>query len=126
MIGGLSPKRKPVPKLPKAFLPESYAMTMVQSFSASCGIAALVIALEDREPEEGIKIKETLIKAWKDSWVNQFKEDIEEYNQILADSLTTKTEDLPQPEEYQLGFTRALKMAENTARKSLGLEPLSS
>lgn len=101
-------------------------MTMVQSFSASCGIAALVIALEEREPEEAIKIKETLIKAWKDSWVAQFKMDIEEYNQILADSLTTKTEEMPQPEEYQTGFTRALKMAENTARKSLGLEPLSN
>lgn len=107
---------------PEAFLPESYALTMIESFAASCGTAALVLVLEDQPEEEAAKIKETIITAWKKTWRDKFQRDMEEYNRDLADSKTTKTEHFPQPEEYQLGFNRALASAEKTARISIGAE----
>lgn len=109
-------------KPPEAYLPEDYAMTMLQSFTASCGVAALIFVLQEKPEEEAIKTKEAIIKTWKKTWLDKFQNDMQNYNEVLADSTTTKTEDFPQPEEYQLGFNRALAVAEKSARVSLGLE----
>jgi len=77
--------------------------------------------LQNLEEDESRKIKELIVARWKTTWIERFRLDVSVYNDILSDSPTTKTEDEPQPEEYQLGFNRALAEAEIQARTVLGL-----
>lgn len=112
---------KPVPT-PEAFLPGEYANGMLESFFFSCGVTALVMILNELPQEDADRIRNLLLEKWRAGWQTRFKGDMSIYNDILSDSPTTKTETLPQPEEYQLGFNRAMADAEKAARHALGMK----
>ncbi len=101
----------------EAFLPEEYAINIMHTLGAACGVTAFHLALEDRDPDERREIKENLLKSWLAQWRVNFGRDITEYNETL--SKTTNAHKLPQPEEYQLGFNRIMAVAEQTARVAL-------
>ena len=105
---------------PLAIVPDEYPLILSQSFGACCGLTALLLALEQLPEEERNPVKERMLKAWKSMWVDNFQKGLTLYNDALAK--TTNSVQLPQPEQYQIGFNRALATAEKSARVSLGLD----
>lgn len=103
-----------------AFLPEEYAINIMHTLGAACGVTAFHLALEDREPDEAQQIKENLLKVWLAQWRANFNKDVLEYNEALSE--VKNSAKMPQPEEYQLGFNRMMAIAEKTARVALRME----
>lgn len=103
-----------------AFLPEEYAINIMHTLGAACGVTAFHLAIEDKSPEEQAAIKENLLRTWLAQWQVNFSRDITEYNQTL--SKVTNSHQLPQTEDYQLGFNRVMAVAEKTARVALRME----
>lgn len=104
----------------EAYLPEEYAINIMHTLGAACGVTAFHLAIEDRDPAERREIKENLLKSWLAQWKVNFSRDITEYNETL--SKVTNPDKLPQPEEYQLGFNKVMKVAEQTARTALRMD----
>lgn len=105
---------------PLALTPDQLPSVLAQSFGSACGLTALLLALEHLPEDEREPAKERMLNAWKRMWVETFQRGMTQYNDVLAK--VTNSIQLPQPEEYQLGFNRALAAAERSARISLGME----
>lgn len=105
---------------PLALTPEQLPAVLAQSFGAACGLTALLLALEHLPEDERLAVKERMLGAWKRMWVETFQRGMTEYNDVL--SKVTNSVQLPQIEDYQLGFNRALAAAEKSARISLEME----
>jgi len=104
-----------------AIVPADYPLILSQSFGSCCGLTALLMCLSEVPPEEATRIKETMLKAWKNMWVDNFQRSITAYIADMSED-DESDERMPQPEEYQLGFNLAIANAEKSARESLGME----
>lgn len=120
LISTLFAQSMTTPIDPLAIVPEDYPLILSQSFGSACGLTALLLVLEREEDKTQVEIKEKMMKAWKGMWVENFQKSLSIYMTTLEE--VSNNEELPQPEEYQLGFNRALAAAEKSARISLGLE----
>lgn len=111
-----------VPVNPLAIIPADYPLILSQSFGSSCGLTALLLILSEMPEKEATNIKEKMLGAWKGMWVANFQSSMSAYIADLSEYEDPHGEDeMPQPEEYQLGFNLALAAAEKSARQSLGL-----
>lgn len=109
-----------VPVNPLAIIPADYPLILSQSFGSCCGLTALLLVLSEMEDQtEATRIKETMLKAWKNMWIGTFQGSMAQYNVELSE--TDDEDEMPQPEEYQLGFNLAMAAVEKSARESLGL-----
>lgn len=104
---------------PLAIVPSEYPLILSQSFGSACGLTALLIVLETLPEDQQNEIKRRMMGAWKKMWMENFQEGITRYSETL--SKISHADALPQPEELQLGFNRALGAAEKSAKISLGM-----
>lgn len=101
-------------------LTEFDQLAIMQSFGAACGTTALLVAIEDFEPETQREIKEKVITQWRGAWMDVFRDRMFTYNESL--SKMTNSHKIAGPEDFQQAFNGALRAAEKTARISLRLE----
>jgi hypothetical protein len=95
-------------------------MAIEYSFSAACGMTALLLTLESFPEDERIKIKSDLISSWKRSWSEVFQAKMQEYNKTL--SKVSNSHLLSQPEDFQEAFNKAISGTETSIRKALAME----
>ncbi len=105
---------------PDTFMPDDYSATIATSLAASCSFLALHHSLVALPKADADSIKESVIRAWRNTWRAKFQEDIVMYTKLLGDGrVEGAVEQLMAPEELQQRFDRTLKEVEASARAAL-------
>jgi len=99
------------------FIPDDVRLRLTQSFTATAGLFALHLALENRSKEVADSIKDDILMIWRNQWGVQFQEDLANYTKVLGE--VENGDKAKQPEDFQVEFNKLVSEVENSARRAL-------